>query len=77
MCRIIEKLVANDVVIIKEARKHISEVGIEIDLTYIKSYFTILTVSISKLQEKELLLTKVTHLFGNVEKYFKLLTDQL
>lgn len=52
MRKIIEKLDADDAISIKEAQKYLSKDGIERNLTYIKSNFSILTVSITKVQEK-------------------------
>lgn len=70
---ILEKLDADDAVSIKEAKKYISKAGIERDLAYIKSNFTILTVSITKLQEQGLPLAEAINVFENVEKVFETL----
>ena len=71
--KIIEKLDADDAISIKEAQKYVSKDGIERDLAYIKSNFSILTVSITKLQEKELPLADALNIFENVEREFQTL----
>ncbi|XP_026820145.1 uncharacterized protein LOC113558795 [Rhopalosiphum maidis] len=71
--KILEKLDADDAVSIKEAKKYISKAGIERDLAYIKSNFTILTVSITKLQKQGLPLAEAINVFENVEKVFETL----
>lgn len=70
---IIKKLDADDAVSIKEAQKYIFHVGIGNDLAYIKSNFTILTVSITKLQEQGLPLSEALNIFESVEKAFETL----
>jgi DNA integrity scanning protein DisA with diadenylate cyclase activity len=60
--KIIEKLDVDDAVSIKEAKKYIFKNGIERDLAYIKSNFSILTISFTKLQKQELPLTDAINL---------------
>jgi hypothetical protein len=71
--KILEKLDDDDAVSIKEAKKYISKTGIERELAYIKFNFTILTVSITKLQEQRLPLVEAINVIENVEKAFQTL----
>jgi hypothetical protein len=69
--KIIEKLDADNAIGIKEAQKYKSKDGIERDLAYIKSNFSILTVSITKLQEKKPSLADALNIFENLERAFE------
>jgi hypothetical protein len=71
--KIFEKLDADDAVSIKEAKKYNSKAGIKRDLAYIKSNFTILTVSITTLQEQGLPLAEAINVIENIEKVFQTL----
>jgi hypothetical protein len=68
--KILKKLDANDAVSIKEAKQYISKAGIKKDLAYIKSNFTILTVSITKLQEQGLPLAEAINVFETLQGPF-------
>jgi hypothetical protein len=74
--RVIEKLDEFDAVSIKKTKKYIVKPGLESNLTYIKSNFTILVEGINKLQTKGLSLITVLKIIEDIEESFKSLRGE-
>ncbi|KAE9521523.1 hypothetical protein AGLY_018079 [Aphis glycines] len=73
---VIEKLDEDDAVSIKKTKKYIVKPGIESNLAYIKSNFTILVEGINKLQTKSLSLITALKIIEDIEKSFKSLRGE-
>ncbi|KAL4148425.1 hypothetical protein QTP88_002670 [Uroleucon formosanum] len=74
--RVIEKLDEDDAASIKKTKKYIIKPGLESNLAYIKSNFTILVEGINKLQTKGLSLITVLKIIEDIEESFKSLRGE-
>lgn len=68
---VIEKLDKDDAVSIKKTKKYLAKPGLENNLAYIKSNFTILIERINKLQTKGLSVITVLKIIEDIEESFK------